>query len=139
MRGITDILVDLVDQSSTLLRKEGALARAEMSEKITQVGVALGLILCGSVLLTPALVILLDAAVSALVENRILPQPWSALAVGGAVLLIGLILILWGASRLGTKKLVPSKTIHQLQRDISVAKHQTRPIHEPIHDQQHAA
>src|SRR5215469_18087455 len=120
MRGITDILVDLVDQSSTLLRKEGALARAEMSEKITQVGVALSLILCGSVLLTPALVILLDAAVSALVENRVLPQPWSALAVGGAVLLVDLILILWGASRLRTKELVPRKTIHQLQRDISV-------------------
>jgi hypothetical protein len=130
MRGITEIFTDVVDQSSTLMRKEAALARAEVSEKIGQVAVGLGLIVGGSVLLTPALVILLQAAVSALVDNQVLTQPWSALLVGGVVLLIGFILLLVGMSRLKAENLAPSKTIHQLRRDVSVAKEQTRPIHE---------
>jgi putative superfamily III holin-X len=130
MRGITEIFTDVIDQSSALLRKEAALARAELSEKISQVGVGLGLIVGGSVLLTPALVILLQTAVSALIEQGILAQPWSALLVGGVALVIGVILLLVGINRLRAEKLVPAKTIHQLQRDVSVAKQQMRPIDE---------
>jgi len=126
MRAITDIFSDLLDQMMTLLRKEGQLARAEISEKVTQVAGGLALIVGGAVLLIPALVILLEAAVSALVENGLLPQPWSALVVGGAALLIGLILALLGMSSLKAKTLVPKRTIHQLQRDLKVAKQQTR-------------
>ena len=85
--------------------------------------------------MTPALVILLEAGVSALIDNHILAQPWSQLLVGGIVLLIGLILLLVGMSRLRAENLVPDKTLHQIRRDVSVAKQQTR----PIHDQQRAA
>jgi Putative Actinobacterial Holin-X, holin superfamily III len=49
----------VINQFTTLVRKERELARTEMSEKITQVAGGLGLIVGGSVLLTPALVILL--------------------------------------------------------------------------------
>ena len=126
MRPITDIFTDLIDQMMTLLRKEGELARTEVSEKVGQVAGGLALIVIGAVLLIPALVILLDAAVAALVENGLLAQPWSALAVGGAALLIGIILALVGMSRLKAERLVPNRTIHQLQRDLSVAKQQTR-------------
>lgn len=135
MRGITELFSDLIDQSSTLLRSEAALARAEITEKIADVGTGLGLIVGGAVLLTPALVILLEGGVSALIDNHILAQPWSQLLVGGIVLLIGLILLLVGMSRLRAENLVPDKTLHQIRRDVSVAKQQTR----PIHDQQRAA
>jgi steroid 5-alpha reductase family enzyme len=50
----------------------------------------------------------------------------AALVVGGAVLLLGLILVMIGVSRLKARKLVPRKTIHQLQEDVSVAKRQVR-------------
>jgi hypothetical protein len=130
MRTITEIFTDLIEQTTTLLRKESELARAEVSEKVAQVGAGLGLIVGGAVLLIPALVILLEAGVSALVENRMLAQPWSALAVGGAVLLIGLILLGVGTSRLKADKLLPKRTIHQLRRDVEVAKQQTRTSHE---------
>ena len=65
-RPISAIFVDLVNQFTTLLRKEGQLARAEMSEKLGEIGVGLGLIVGGAVLLIPALVILLEAAVAGL-------------------------------------------------------------------------
>jgi hypothetical protein len=87
--------------------------------------VGLGLIVVGAVLLIPALVILLQAGVAGLVEYGI-KEPWAALIVGGAALLIGVILALIGSSRLKADRLVPNKTIHQVQRDISVARDQLR-------------
>jgi hypothetical protein len=45
-----------------------------MSEKITQVAVGLGLIVGGAVLLIPAIVILLQAAVSALIKSHVFHQ-----------------------------------------------------------------
>jgi hypothetical protein len=134
-RSIPEIFTDAVNQFTRLLRKEGQLARAEMSEKITQVATGLGLIVGGSVLLTPALVILLQAGVSALITNNIVKEPWAPLIVGGAVFVIGVILLLIGLSRLKADALVPNRTIAQIQSDVRVAKQQ---ISDP-YDQQRAA
>ena len=130
MRSMPEIFTDVINQFTTLLMKEGELARTEMSEKVTQVAVGLGLIVGGSVLLTPALVILLQAGVSALITNNIVMEPWAPLIVGGAVFLIGIILLLIGISRLKADALMPNKTIHQIQRDVSVAKQQVRENYE---------
>ena len=43
-RAISAIFVDLVNQFTALIRKEGQLARAEMSEKLGEIGIALGLV-----------------------------------------------------------------------------------------------
>ena len=134
-RSIPEIFTDVVNQFTALLGKESQLARTEMSEKITQVAVGLGLIVGGSVLLTPALVILLQAGVSALITNNIVREPWAPLIVGGVVFLIGIVLLLVGMSRLRAEALMPNKTIHQIQNDVSVAKRQMR----ETYDQQRAA
>ena len=55
---------------------------------------------------------------------------WASLAVGGAALLIGLALLAWGVSRLKAERLVPNKTIEQLQRDVAVAAQQMRTDYE---------
>lgn len=139
-RSIAEIFTDLMTQLTMLLRKEGQLARTEMSEKITQVAVGLGLIVGGSVLLTPALVILLQAGVSALITSKIVDEPWAPLIVGGGVLVIGLILLLVGMSRLKAEALVPSRTIQQIQSDMRVAKQQARDSQaRENYDQQRAA
>ena len=127
-RSIPDILRDLVSQVTTLARKEGQLARVEVSEKIGQVAGGLTMIVGGAVLLIPALVILLGAAVTALINTGIQPH-WAALIVGGAALLIGIILLMVGIGRLKADRLVPNRTIEQLQRDASVARQQVRPDH----------
>ena len=124
-RSIPDILTDLLGQFTTLVRKEGELARTEMSEKAGQVAAGLVLVVIGAVLLMPALVVLLEAAVAAL-ERAGLAPPWAALVVGGVVLLLGLILLMVGISRLKAENLLPRKTINQLQEDASVAKRQVR-------------
>ncbi len=125
-RSIPEIFTDLLSQFTTLLRKESQLARAEMSEKMSQVATALALIVCGAVLLIPALVILLQAAVSALITSHTIGEPYAPLIIGGAALLIGIILALIGMTRLRADALVPSRTITQIQRDVTVAKQQAR-------------
>jgi Putative Actinobacterial Holin-X, holin superfamily III len=124
-RSIPDLLSDLLVQFTTLVRKEGQLARAEISEKVSQVAGGLALIVGGAVLLMPALVVLLEAAVAALERSGLAPH-WSALIVGGVVLLIGLILLMVGVNRLKAENLLPRRTINQLQEDASVAKRQVR-------------
>jgi hypothetical protein len=125
-RSIADIFTDVVTQLTMLLRKEGELARTEIAEKISQVAVGLGLIVGGAVLITPALVILLQAGVSALITSKLVDEPWAPLIVGGGVLLIGLILLLIGMSRLKADALVPNRTIAQIQSDMRVARRQAR-------------
>ena len=127
-RTVPELFTSVVSQLADLTRTEGQLARAEISEKMTLAATGLGLIVGGAILLMPALVVLLEAAVGALVDNGIAPY-WSALIVGGACLLLGLILLLIGVSRLRSGRLMPDKTIHQLQRDAATARSQVRTDH----------
>ena len=128
-RSTAEIIGDLFTQFPALVRKESQLARAEMSEKISQVGFGATFIVCGAVLLIPALVVLLQAAVTALEQYQFQPIA-AALIVAGAVLLIGIILLIIGITRLKVENLVPNKTIHQIQQDASAAKQQLRSGHE---------
>jgi hypothetical protein len=123
-RSLPDIFSDLVAQFTSLVQKEAQLARAEVSEGIGRATTGLGFVIGGAVLLIPALVVLLNAAVAALTERGHLAPYWSALIVGGVVLILGLALLAFGSSRLRPANMIPSRTIHQFQRDASVAKDQ---------------
>jgi uncharacterized membrane protein len=122
---MTDIFKDLLAQLTALVRNEGELARAEMSEKIDQAIRGLVLMVAGAVLLIPALVILLAAAVAAIMAAGLEPY-WAALIVGAAALVIGLALMLAGRGSLTLSRLAPRKTIDHLRRDAVVARHQLR-------------
>ena len=125
---VPELFTSVLTQLAELMRTEGQLARAEISEKMTLAATGLGLIVGGAILLMPALVVLLEAAVAALVENGFAPY-WSALVVGGACFVLGLILLLIGVRWLRAGKLIPDKTIHQLQRDAATARSQVRTDH----------
>ena len=129
-RSVPEIVSDLFSQFTTLMRKEAQLARAEVSENIAGVGRGLGMIVGAAVLLIPALVILLQAGVAALTEGYGLASYWSALIVGGATLIVGIILASIGNSRLRTENIMPKRTVHQLQQDASVAKQQVSASHD---------
>jgi hypothetical protein len=122
IRSIPELFTDLVGEVTTLVRKEGQLARAEISEKATRALAGLAMILLAAMLLIPALVILLQAAVMGLIGNGADPTA-AALIVGGVIFLIGMVLGLVGWSRLNAGSLVPDKTIDQLKRDTQVPRH----------------
>ena len=119
IRPIPEIFTDLIGQVTTLIRKEGQLARAEISEKATRALIGVAMILLGAMLLIPALVILLQAAVMGLIGNGTDPTA-AALIVGGAIFVVGMVLGLIGWSRVNSGSLVPDKTIDQLKRDAQV-------------------
>lgn len=122
IRSFPEIFTDLIGQVTNLVRKEGQLARAELSEKATRALTGMAMILLGAVLLIPALVILLQAAIMGLIDNGADPTI-AALLIGGGVFLIGMVLGLIGWSWMKPASLVPDKTIDQLKRDAQVPRH----------------
>ncbi len=123
-RGVPDVIVDLLKEFSNLMRREVRLARAEVSEKITMAGVGLALIIAAVGLAVAALVILLEAAVDAMVNQGGF-SPWqAAVIIGVAALIVTAILAAIGIYRLKAQSLAPRKTVEQLQRDAAVAKYQ---------------
>jgi hypothetical protein len=130
-RPVPDIISDLFAQLNGLFHKEAQLARVEMSENMSNIGRGLGLIIGGAVLLIPSLVILLQAGVTALGDHYGLAPTWSALVIGGTVLIIGVVLFLIGISRLRFEHIMPHKTVHQLQRDAALAKEKVSRPHDP--------
>lgn len=123
-RGIPDIIVDLMKEFSSLLRREVRLARTEVSDKVTMAGVGVGLIMVGAGISVAALVVLLEAGVDAMV-NRAGFEPWQAAVIlGVAALIIAALFFAIGIYRLKAQNLAPRKTVEQLQRDAAVAKFQ---------------
>src|ERR1700730_13130274 len=130
-RSIPEIFTDLLRQFTALIRTEARLARAEISENPNPAPTRPGLIANGAMLLIPGVVVLLEAAVAALQKDG-LESHWAALGVGGGVVLIGLILLAVGMSRLSVRRLVPSRTLEQIQQDANVAREQTRSDHDQV-------
>ena len=128
VRPIPEIFTDLVSQVTTLVRKEGQLARAEISEKAGRALSGIVMLVVGAVLLIPALVILLQAAMAALVQNGMTPAV-ASLIVGGAALILGVILALVGWNMAKPTALVPDRTIDQLKRDTEVPRHSATTAH----------
>ena len=124
-RSLKDLLADLSNSITTLFRKEIQLARAETSEKVTQVGVALGSIAGGAILALAALIVLLQALVIGITAAGV-PAGWASLIVGAIVAVIAYVLIHKGTSDLKASNLAPSRTVDSFKRDAQVAKEQVR-------------
>jgi hypothetical protein len=124
-RSLKDLVTDLTESITTLFRKEIQLARAETSEKVTQVAVAIGAIAGGAILALAALIVLLQALVIAITEAGV-PAGWASLIVGVVVAVVAYILIHKGTSDLKAGNLAPSRTMGSLKRDAQVVKEQAR-------------
>jgi Putative Actinobacterial Holin-X, holin superfamily III len=130
-RSLKELLADLTHSVSTLFRKEIDLARAEISEKSSQAGLAAGSIAAGGILALAALVVLLQALVIALTELGLAPA-LSSLIVGGVVAIIAFALIYKGMNDLKASSLAPTRTVESLRRDADMVKE-----HANEHAQQH--
>lgn len=123
-KSLSELLRDLIDQFSRIIRHEVGLAKAEMSEKVTQVGMALGMLAGSLVLAIAALVVLLFSAVYAL---GTVMDPWlSALIVGGVAALVAAMLVARGISRLKASSLAPTHTVESLRDNAEFVKEKAR-------------
>jgi hypothetical protein len=120
-RSLSELLSDVFTQLAELIGKEFDLAKAELSSKASQVGFASAMIGAGTVIMIPAVVLLLFATAAALMQAGF-SDPIAYLLTGGGAILIAAILIGLGISRMSSDALKPSITIEQLQRDKVAAK-----------------
>ena len=120
-RSIPELLSDVLAQLAKLIGNEFDLAKAELSDKASQVGRAVAMIGAGAVIMIPALVVLLFAAAAGLMHAGF-SDPIAYLIVGGVAVLLAAVLIMVGINRMSGDALKPSVTIDQLQRDKAAAK-----------------
>ncbi|MBC7944002.1 MAG: phage holin family protein [Burkholderiales bacterium] len=123
-RSLLSLISDLTQETYTLVRKEVALAKAEMSQKVSQLGSGVASIAIGGAVAFAGMLVLLDAVVAKLTE--VLPADMAAwlspLIIGAIVAIIGLIMLMKGKSNLEAQNLMPQRTLNSLQRDKDLAK-----------------
>lgn len=114
----------LLDELSTLLRQEVALASAEFSRSLMTVKTGLGSIATGGAVALAGVLVLLEALVLGLAERM---RPWlAALIVGIVVAITGLIMLQAGKKKLDPDRLTPRRTGESLRRDKELFERRTQ-------------
>ncbi|PZX16219.1 putative superfamily III holin-X [Palleronia aestuarii] len=119
-----DLVGELVDRVTMLVRNEVNLARAEMSENVNRAMAAVGMLVAAIVFFLVALNVLAAAAVAAIAQTGI-GAGWASLIVGGVILLIAIILMSKGKSDLSATSLAPTRTTKNVRRDVRTVKEHT--------------
>lgn len=125
-RSLPELFSDLMRESSTLVRNEIDLAKAEMGEKLSQVSTALTSLVIGAIVALAGALVVLDGVVYTLAEFTGLELWGAALLVGIIVLIIGLVMLKKGRSNLDARNLVPRRTTESLRRDKEFVKEQAK-------------
>ncbi|HUG21529.1 phage holin family protein [Piscinibacter sp.] len=127
-RSLAGLFSDLWRETTTLVHDEAELAKADMTEKVSQAVTGARSMAIGGAILFAGFIVLLFAAVNAL--GLVLPlelAPWlSPLIVGGLVMLVGYVALAAGRRELKTENLMPSRSIDSLRRDGQTVKEHTR-------------
>ncbi len=118
------LLGEALHHLARLIQGEVALAKREISQKISRAGVGIAMIAIAALLALTGLDVLAAAAVVALTGAG-LPAWAATLIVAGVVLGIALVLVLIGASRLKPSNLKPDRSINQVRKDIRTIKENT--------------
>ena len=122
-RSLGDLFSDLSRETTTLVRKEVQLAKAELTQSATEAARGIGMLVAGGAVAYAGLLFLLLAIVFGLIEAGW--DPWvSALVVGLVVVAIGAVLVLRARESLKPANLAPQKTVETLKEDAAWAKEQ---------------
>jgi Putative Actinobacterial Holin-X, holin superfamily III len=125
LRTISHLFGDALSQFARLFQSEVDLAKAELGEKVQQLGSAVGLIAAGAVLVVPALVMALFALSAALVAGG-WSEPVSYLISAIIAAALAAILFAVGMNRLDARHLAPRETLRQLEKDKDTVKGMVR-------------
>lgn len=123
-RSLIGLVSDLFRETTTLVHEEAQLARAELSEKVSQFGSGVAAIAVGGAILFAGLLVLLTSAINALA--MFLPPEHAAwlspLIIGLVVLIVGFFAVSHGRKELKAQSLKPSRTMESLRRDSELVK-----------------
>lgn len=121
-RSLGELFSELSRQTSTLVRQEIALARAEMSQKASRAGKDAGMIAAGGAVAYAGFLAIVGALV--LLLAKAIDWWLAALIVGVIVAIVGGILIKVGLDQLKQTSPAPEQTIETLKEDKEWAKRQ---------------
>jgi xanthine/uracil permease len=122
-RSLGDLFSDLSRETTTLVRKEVQLAKAELTQSATEAARGIGMLVAGGAVAYAGLLFLLLAIVYGLIDAGW--DAWlSALVVGLVVVVIGAILVLRARESLKPANLAPRRTVETLKEDQEWAKEQ---------------
>jgi uncharacterized membrane protein YqjE len=124
-RTISTLLGDALSQFAKLFQNEVDLAKAELGEKVQQLGGAISFFAAGAVLVIPAVVMALFALSAALIVAG-WSQPISYLASAVLAAVLAGVLFAVGRNRLDTRNLAPRETMRQLAKDRNTVKEMVR-------------
>jgi len=117
---VGELLRDLANDITRLIRNELALARSEATDKMQQTMTALVSIVGGALLGLAALIILLQAVVQGLSNH--MPDWLASVITGGVVAIIGGIMVYGGQKALSAGNLAPDRTAANLRKDMNLVK-----------------
>lgn len=121
-RSIGELFTELAGDTSTLVRQEVALAKAELTRNAARIGKQVGLLAIGGALGYAALLAVVAAAIMGLAE--VIPAWVSALVVGIVFALIAGLLISKALHALKQTEVAPRVTIETLKEDAQWMKDQ---------------
>lgn len=124
-QAIPGLLSDTAEQLGKLLQNEAELARAELSEKISQAATGAAYMVGAAALSIPVLVLLL-IALALFLEQQGLSPALSHLVAAVVGLVIAGVLAMAGAKYLKPAELKPRVILRQLERDVQTAKELAR-------------
>jgi len=119
-RSVGELLRDLANDITRLIRNELALARSEATDKMQHTMTALVSIVGGALLGLAALIILLQAVVQGLSNH--MPDWLASVITGGVVAIIGGIMVYGGQKALSAGNLTPERTAANLRKDMNLVK-----------------
>jgi len=123
-RSIGELFSELASETGLLIRQEIALAKVELSQKVTRVGRNVGYLVLGGAVAYAALLALL-AAVIILLANY-MPSWVAALVVAVLVGIVGAVLISKALADLKKTDVAPRQTVETLKEDAQWAKQQMK-------------
>jgi hypothetical protein len=128
MRSETDtsvggLLRQLTHEVPSLITKELALAKAEISESIRATKAGAASVATGGAVLLGGFIILLMSAVYGLSN---IMEPWlAALIVGVVVVVVGMVMVSAGKKKFEATSFKPERTIHSMNKDKEAVKGHT--------------
>jgi uncharacterized membrane protein YqjE len=120
------LVTGIVEDLQNIVRGELALAKTELKDEAAGIGRGVGMMAAGAIVGLVAFIFLM-LGVTYLI-NRWLTMWQSAALVGAALLIIALILLMSGRSKVSAANLTPTKTIDSLKEDQEWASQQIKSV-----------
>src|SRR5205085_9141891 len=114
-RSLGELISDLVSRAALLIHEEVALARAEMSTKVSTGARSAGMLAGGGAIAYAGLLAIVAAIILAL--HAVMPWWAAALLVGLVLVAGGYLLIQSGIQTIKRENLAPRRTISSLRRE----------------------